>query len=154
MAVADVIDIFAIEGEVAPSLNPEIFEGIVHVDGRPIELLSSYSFFELQVDAVRTHAAQRPLCFISAEQEDGWEHRVLAPLLKASGYDVTFDAHHRTMASVILSLDANAETLASDRRLVKLRDSLRPSEDGQDSIYRYDRAALLSAVSAKVSGVA
>lgn len=154
MAVADVIDIFAIEGEVAPSLNPEIFEGIVHVDGRPIELLSSYSFFELQVDAVRTHAAQRPLCFISAEQEDGWEHRVLAPLLKASGYDVTFDAHHRTMASVILSLDANAETLSSDSRLVKLRNSLRPSEDGQDSIYRYDRAALLSAVSAKVSGVA
>ena len=152
LAVADVIDIFAIDAEVAPSLNPEIYEGIVHVDGRPIELLSSYSFFELKSGEVRAHASQRPLCFISAHQEDGWEHRVLAPLLRASGYDVTFDEHQRPSASVVLSLDAGTDNLVGDSRLVKLRDSLRSSEDGRDSIYRYDRAALLSAVSAKIAG--
>lgn len=152
LAVADVIDIFAIDGEVAPSLNPEIYEGIVHVDGRPIELLSSFSFFELTCDAMRSHASGRPLCFISAETEDGWEQRVLAPLLKASGYDVTFDEQQRSAASVMLSLDAHADASNGDSRLVKLRDSLRPGEGGQDSIYRYDRAALLSAVSAKIAG--
>lgn len=152
LAVADVIDIFAIDAEVAPSLNPETYEGIVHVDGRPIELLSSYGFFELKSGEVRAHASQRPLCFISANEKDGWEHRVLAPLLRASGYDVTFDEHQRPSASVVLSLDAGADNLVGDSRLVKLRDSLRSSEDRQDSIYRYDRAALLSAVSAKIAG--
>ena len=52
----------------------------------------------------------------------------------------------------MLSLDANADAENGDSRLVKLRDSLRPAEGGQDSIYRYDRAALLSAVSAKIAG--
>lgn len=154
LAVSDVIDIFAIDGEVAPSLSPEKFEGIVHVDGRPVELLSSYSFFELQPDEVRVHVAERPLCFIKTEAEDGWEQRVLAPLLKASGYDVTFDSRESDAASVILSRDANIEATYDDHRLVTLRDSLRPGDGGHGSIYRYDRAGLLNAVSSKIAGAA
>lgn len=151
LAVADVIDIFALDGDIAPSLLPELFEGIVHVDGKPVEILNAYSFFEVRPDEVRTAAAQRPLCFIDAAQQDGWEKNVLAPLLTASGYQVTFDDADRTNASVVLVRGAMIENAQKDGRLIALRDTLQSPEDDQGSIYRYDRLALLDAIQTKIS---
>lgn len=151
LAVADVIDIFALDGDIAPSLLPELFEGIVHVDGKPVEILNAYSFFEVRPDEVRTAAAQRPLCFIDAAQQDGWEKNVLAPLLTASGYQVTFDDADRANASVVLVRGAVIENAQKDGRLIALRDTLQLPEDDQGSIYRYDRLALLDAIQSKIS---
>ncbi len=151
LAVADVIDIFALDGDIAPSLLPELFEGIVHVDGKPVEILNAYSFFEVRPDEVRTAAAQRPLCFIDAAQQDGWEKNVLAPLLTASGYQVTFDDADRANASVVLVRGAVIENAQKDGRLIALRDTLQSPEDDQGSIYRYDRLALLDAIQSKIS---
>lgn len=151
LAVADVIDIFALDGDIAPSLLPELFEGIVHVDGKPVEILNAYSFFEVRPDEVRTAAAQRPLCFIDAAQQDGWEKNVLAPLLTASGYQVTFDDANRANATVVLVRGTVIENAANDERLIALRDTLQSSEGDQKSIYRYDRLALLDAIQSKIS---
>lgn len=151
LAVADVIDIFALDGDIAPSLLPELFEGIVHVDGKPVEILNAYSFFEVRPDEVRTAAAQRPLCFIDAAQQDGWEKNVLAPLLTATGYQVTFDDADRANASVVLVRGAVIENAQKDGRLIALRDTLQSPEDDQGSIYRYDRLALLDAIQSKIS---
>lgn len=152
LAVADVIDIFALDGEIAPSRLPELYEGIVHVDGKPVEILNSYSFFEANPNEVRSHDSQRPLCFIDAARNDGWEQNVLGPLLTATGYEISFDEADRERAAVVLVRGASTGDLPQDGRLVALRDTVQTGADQQGSIYRYDRMALLTAIESKVAG--
>lgn len=152
LAVADVIDIFALDGEIAPSRLPELYEGIVHVDGKPVEILNSYSFFEANPNEVRSHDSQRPLCFIDAARNDGWEQNVLGPLLTATGYEISFDEADRERAAVVLVRGASTGDLPQDGRLVALRDTVQTGADEQGSIYRYDRMALLTAIESKVAG--
>lgn len=152
LAVADVIDIFALDGAVAPSLSPEIYEGIVHVDGRPIELLSSYSFFEMKSGEVPTKVSNRAICYVETGSDDGWEQKVLAPLLRASGYEVTFDDSCRAEASVVLTRSHQGEASVTDDRVLKLRDNMQLGADERGTIYRYDRTSLLAAVGAKIAG--
>lgn len=152
LAVADVIDIFALDGEIAPSRLPELYEGIVHVDGKPVEILNSYSFFEANPNEVRSHDSQRPLCFIDAARNDGWEQNVLGPLLTATGYEISFDEADRERAAVVLVRGASTGDLPKDGRLVALRDTVQTGADERGSIYRYDRMALLTAIESKVAG--
>ncbi len=152
LAVADVIDIFALDREIAPSLLPEVYEGIVHVDGKPVEVLNSYSFFEARPGENPIGISQRPLCFVDASCDDGWAHNILAPLLSASGYEVSFDPTDQSRAAVVLANGANTQKTAGDGRMVALRDSLQVKDEERGSIYRYDRLGLLSAIESKIAG--
>jgi len=152
LAVADVIDIFALDREIAPSLLPEVYEGIVHVDGKPVEVLNSYSFFEALPGENPIGISQRPLCFVDASCDDGWAHNILAPLLSASGYEVSFDPTDQSRAAVVLANGANTQKTAGDGRVVALRDSLQVKDEERGSIYRYDRLGLLSAIESKIAG--
>ena len=152
LAVADVIDIFALDREIAPSLLPEVYEGIVHVDGKPVEVLNSYSFFEARPGENPIGISQRPLCFVDASCDDGWAHNILAPLLSASGYEVSFDPTDQSRAAVVLANGANTQKTAGDGRVVALRDSLQVKDEERGSIYRYDRLGLLSAIESKIVG--
>ncbi len=150
LAVDDVVDIFTIGSKIMPSTRPERFEGVVHVDGKPVELLSVFSFFE-RGNGLSASAA-KPLCFISGNEGDSWESRILAPLLVAAGYDVSFDQHDREAARVILSREAAADENAGDGRVLHLRDTTASMGNHGASIYRYDRVGLLSAIGARLSG--
>lgn len=152
LAVADVIDIFALDREIAPSLLPEVYEGIVHVDGKPVEVLNSYSFFEARPGENPIGISQRPLCFVDASCDDGWAHNILAPLLSASGYEVSFDPTDQSRAAVVLANGANTQKTVGDGRVVALRDSLQVKDEERGSIYRYDRLGLLSAIESKIAG--
>ena len=152
LAVADVIDIFALDREIAPSLLPEVYEGIVHVDGKPVEVLNSYSFFEARPGENPIGISQRPLCFVDASCDDGWAQNILAPLLSASGYEVSFDPTDQSRAAVVLANGANTQKTVGDGRVVALRDSLQVKDEERGSIYRYDRLGLLSAIESKIAG--
>ncbi|HNW19189.1 MAG TPA: hypothetical protein PKK17_11810 [Sphingorhabdus lacus] len=97
----------------------------------------------------------RPLCYIGSDGDVEWEKRILAPLLSASGYMVSFDAEDRAQAAVVLSRTNDADTAhGDDARLLLLRDTVHVKPDARSSIYRYDRIGLLSAIEAKLAGVA
>jgi two-component system chemotaxis sensor kinase CheA len=150
LAIEDVLDIFALQSDLAPSAQPELFEGIVHVNGKPIEMLNVFSFFErgLAID----HGQSKPLCFIAGEKDDSWESRMLAPLLTAAGYDVSFDEGKRDAASVILVRESSSAPDKDDSRVLRLRDSMNGGAESGPSIYRYDRIGLLSAIGARIGG--
>lgn len=150
LAVDDVVDIFALDGPIAPSRQSERFEGIVHVDGRPVELLNAFHLFEARAD-VPDAAGQRPLCYVENGSDDGWERRILAPLLAASGYDVSFDAQDSGRAQVVLGRAA-ADQQSDDKRRLALRDNVHTANDDSGSIYRYDRTSLIAAIEAKIAG--
>lgn len=149
LAVEDVIDIFTLPAVIDPAAEPALTEGVVHFEGAPVELINVFQYFE--VGGIQTRKAeQRPVCFIEATEEDGWESRILQPLLTASGYLVSFDEADRDSAAVILASAGDDE--AADSRTVRLRSTVHALAEQKASIYRYDRLALISAIEAKLAG--
>jgi two-component system, chemotaxis family, sensor kinase CheA len=150
LAVEDVIDIFSLPASIAPSARPDICEGIVHFDGTPTELVNAYQYFE-ESAVPSANAASKPVCYIETQGDDGWETRILQPLLNASGYTVSFAEADRQTASVILC-STGAPFATGDDRTLHLRRSVHPMADQSATIYRYDRLALISAIQAKLAG--
>jgi two-component system, chemotaxis family, sensor kinase CheA len=150
LSVNDVMDIFAIPTEIAPSVEPVEFEGIVHFEGTPTELINPYRFFQTDMGAAFGGSA-KPVCFLETGDDDSWETRILQPLLTASGYQVSYDEADRASAAVILS-SAGANVAVPNDRTVILRDTVQAIGTQVASIYRYDRVALMSAIESKLAG--
>lgn len=154
LAVNDVIDIFSIAGDIVPSGQPEKHEGVVHAFGDPVELRNMFAFFET-FDRRRRNYRAEALCFIDCPEDSRWERAILAPLLTASGYTVSFDARDQPRAAVILHRDvANAPERATDPRTLHLRDSSHSLPEAIASIYRYDGVGLITAIEERLAGQA
>jgi two-component system, chemotaxis family, sensor kinase CheA len=149
LAVEDVIDIFTLPSSIATSAQPATIEGVVHFEGEPVELINVYQYFEAGILGGASNT-RKPLCFIETDARDGWETRILKPLLNASGYLVSFDQNDRANASIILSSAGDND--ANDLRTVRMREDLHAKPDQAASIYRYDRLGLISAIEAKLAG--
>lgn len=151
LMVDDVLDIFAIDGEIVQSANPELHEGVVTAFGESVELVNVFQYFEMS--PIRPHiTGQTPLCFIDCDDDSQWERRILAPLLTASGYAVSFDRNDQNRAAVVLHRDPErVGDLADDPRSLHLRDTNHVNSGAVASIYRYDRAGLISAIEAKLA---
>lgn len=152
LVVDDVLDIFSIEGALVPSSQPEQHEGIIEAFGEPVELVNVFQYFEM--DEPHHHvAAIAPLCFIDCDEDAQWERRILAPLLSASGYAVSFDPLDQQQASIVLHRDpAKAGESVEDPRSLHLRDTSHVVSRDVPSIYRYDRIGLISAIEEKLAG--
>ena len=151
LAVREVLDIFSISGDIVPSAQPELHEGVVTVSGEAVELRNMFAFFETS-DRRRRNRGAAPLCFIACEEYSQWERTILAPLLTASGYNVSFDRADEADAAVVLHRDSmNAANASDDPRILHLRDSRLGTHDSGPSVYRYDRIGLLSAIEAKLA---
>ncbi len=148
LAVADVVDIFTLPARIEPSAQPASCEGIVHFDGKPVELINPFQYFEMAAMVARADG-ERPLCFIEVGTERGWETQILQPLLRASGYAVSFDSADRDAAQVVL---ASGGADSGDARALRLRSTVHSLADQPASIYRYDRFALIAAIESKLSG--
>ena len=154
LAVEDVIDIFTLDAQLAASACPEIYEGVVSAFGETVELINVYRYFEIDAGGA-ANAVEGPLCYLQSDSESSWEHRILAPLLVASGYQVSFNPADRDQAAVVLNrLSDEAEDPDQDARILQLRDTSHARLGSHSSIYRYDRIGLISAIEAKLSRVA
>lgn len=152
LAVGDVMDIFSITGDIVPSAHPEQHEGVVYAFGEPVELRNMFAFFETS-DRRRRNRGSEALCFIDCSEDSQWERTILAPLLTASGYAVSFDERDQSHAAIILHRDvAKAREQANDPRTLHLRDSSHSLSEPIASIYRYDGAGLISAIEEKLAG--
>ena len=152
LAVDDVLDIFTIDGKIVPSAHPELHEGVIDASGEAVELLNVFQYFE--ASGTREHGTgAKPLCFVESAGGSNWEQKILAPLLSASGYDVTFDEVDRPGAAIVLSREGGiADKTGVDARILRLRDTGHADRDAGPSIYRYDRVGLISAIEAKLAG--
>jgi two-component system chemotaxis sensor kinase CheA len=152
LAVNQVLDIFSLPAEIVHSANPAKHEGIIKVDGEPVELLNIFQFFEM-TEIGEINRSERPLCFVECGPQDQWERRILEPLLTASGYVVSFNEVDRISAQIIIGRDDDGSAaVADDARLLRLRQQSFTSNEHLPSIYRYDRVGLISAIETKLSG--
>jgi two-component system, chemotaxis family, sensor kinase CheA len=150
--VADVLDIFSLPKEMKSTANPEIFEGLILFDNEPIELINSFQFFG-NIDNSFAAGSDKPMLFVECSVDDHWERHFLAPMLIASGYDVSFDDADKKGAAVILTSDNSPTNVSqNDSRLLQLRSSAMASVSNLGTVYRYDRVGIISAMAAKISG--
>ena len=145
-AIAEAADIMTLPAEIVPAGAPGPIAGAVLLDDEPVELLDPHWLFaEHGEDGANSEVA--PLCLLTGG-EDGWMRTFVQPMLETAGYRVTLDSS--ASADVVLALDGAAEAHAARAPVVRLR-SARGCE-GDGSIWRYDRDALLGALASVARG--
>jgi two-component system chemotaxis sensor kinase CheA len=141
-AFTEVLDFAAIESEVIHADRPGEVSGVSLINGEPAELVDGHWLFSNHVGAV-AQSSQQLVCRIPCW--DPWMQNMLRPLIEAAGYRVVSDAEEEEADVVIASL---GEELAEDagEKTIWLRSEPEPAHKKDDSIYRYDRAGLLTAL--------
>ena len=147
-AIEEALDIVVLPEEIAPARDPGPIAGVVLVDGEQIELVDMLWIFDEHAD--RETDDSPPLCLIAGD-DDGWMATFVKPLLEASGYRVASRLAPGEAAAVVLSADPDASSVGALAPVVRLRRKRAAGGAGDDSVYRYDRAGLLSALQARVS---
>ena len=74
-----------------------------------------------------------------------WARTILEPLVVAAGYTVLRDGDQRSDVRILIDEDPSAQQDA-DAALIHLRSSREARGAEDNSIYRYDREALLKAL--------
>jgi two-component system chemotaxis sensor kinase CheA len=147
-AFSEVIDFATIEHEIIQSERPGEISGVTLVNDEPAELVDAHWLFS-------THAAgaastqEQLVCLIP--DWDPWMQNMLRPLVEAAGYRVVDDAENERADVVIACL---GEELPEDtsHKTIWLRTEPEAANKKDFSIYRYDRAGLLTALKSVGAG--
>ncbi|PSJ39403.1 chemotaxis protein CheA [Allosphingosinicella deserti] len=145
-AVAEVMDTVSLDGAPVPCQQPGEVQGVALVDGEQVELLDLFWIFSRH-GAAAPHA-DRPLCLLP--QDDAWMDTFLRPLIESAGYRVARVGEAATADLVIVD-ESEVEPDVGAARVLKLRANPEPRGAKDDSIHRYDRAALLGALGSATS---
>lgn len=140
-AVAEVMDTVTLEAAPMPCREAGEVQGVALVAGEQIELIDLFWIFARHGTAAPQ--ADRPLCLLP--QEDPWMDTFLRPLIESAGYRVA-RVGEAASADLVIVDEAADEPAVTAARILKLRASPEPSGANDDSIHRYDRAALLGAL--------
>ena len=144
VAVRQVEDAVELAGPLIPVPEDPLAEAVTLVDGQPVTLIDAHELFARYGEP--PVAAGRPQCSLPA---DDWARTILAPLVISAGYEIVppeaADPH--TIAIVFDEVFEAAEALGRGLTgpVIRLRDRPEATTDS-DTIYRYDRDALLSAL--------
>ncbi|WP_293648622.1 chemotaxis protein CheA [Sphingopyxis sp. RIFCSPHIGHO2_12_FULL_65_19] len=154
--IAEVIDIVRLPDAVQPSAAPGLVAGVVLVGGEPVELIDPFWLMEqYAVGAAAATALRQPLCRL-ADDHDGWGDNFLAPILRSAGYRViSGDTPSDEAPDVLLCFTAEgarSRDAADGVPVIRLRSSIAAAGPGDDTVYRYDRQALLDALRRQIGG--
>jgi two-component system chemotaxis sensor kinase CheA len=149
-AIDEALDIIMLPRDIAPAREPGPVAGVMLIDDEQVELLDVLWVFDEHAD--REIEDDAPLCLISGDQ-DGWMASFVRPLLESAGYRVASQLAAGEVPAVVLSSEDAPAPAGASAPVVRLR-RRRAAKAGDDSVYRYDRAGLLSALEARVAGKA
>ena len=148
-AIEEALDIILLPEDLVPAREPGPIAGVALIDGEQVELLDILWVFDEHADRDAEEVA--PLCLIAGDK-DGWMASFVRPLLETAGYRIVTQLPPGETPAVVLSADEAPAELAAKAPVVRLRSRRAAAGAGDDSIYRYDRAGLLSALEARVAG--
>ena len=118
------------------------------VAGEPAELIDPHWLFATYLTASE-RTPEQPVCRLPGD--DPWMQNMLRPMVEAAGYRVVSDVDESEVDLAILSSASDSGTSAA-ARVIRLRSDPDPASLKDDTIYRYDRAALLSALKSTAGG--
>jgi two-component system, chemotaxis family, sensor kinase CheA len=119
------------------------------VDGSQVEILDSHWLFAAHGDAASA-ADEPPVCALPPG--DPWMDNILRPLIESLGYRVVAAEEGVTADILIATAEAADEPVGvAAGEVLRLRSRPELAGGNDNSIYRYDRAALLGALSRRAA---
>jgi two-component system chemotaxis sensor kinase CheA len=110
------------------------------VDDHPVEFLDSFWIFAQVLDWQPVEQGQ-PVCLLA--DDSAWARLVLAPLVESAGYAVAFTGGGSIRPDVTI-ISEESHAAAVDGKVLRLRRDVDAADAAPDSLWRYDRAALLA----------
>ena len=146
-AFREVIDLMTIDREVIPAEVAGAVSGVTLIDGEPAELIDAHWLFAEYLGATIRPQAQL-VCRLP--ENDAWMQNMLRPIVEAAGYLVIGE---RDELAADVTIVSHGKSIEPDQAGRILRLETDPdAANGEDSIYRYDRAGLLMALKASSAG--
>ncbi|MBA3940997.1 MAG: chemotaxis protein CheA [Sphingopyxis sp.] len=151
--IAEVIDIVRLPDLVQPAAAPGLIAGVLLVGGEPVELIDPYWLMEQYAAGAPAPTPRQPLCRL-ADDRDGWGDNFLAPILRGAGYRVASEKTDETPDVLLCLTDENGACAheSGDVPMIRLRASVAAAGPEDETVYRYDRGALLDALRRQVGG--
>jgi two-component system chemotaxis sensor kinase CheA len=143
-ALREMVDTSVFEGDLIPAPGTDLAAGIALIDGEPYEVLDSLALFARY--ARPAAPARQPLCRMPAG--DRWLQDFLRPLVEAAGYGVIDEADEAEADVSIALADTDAAAPLVAAQAILLRATPEPDTGTDQTIYRYDRDALMAALNA------
>ena len=138
-AASEVLDIATLSGVLKRVGGKPTVVGVTLVDGETAELVDCHALFAGH--SAQTGPAHSLTCRLDGE--DGWMKNFLGPIIEAAGYRIVAGDEPADIAFVDPTF--GEEVQGGARKAIRLRNEP-GSAGGADSIYRYDRAALMAAL--------
>ncbi len=160
-AVREIDDAAELTGALKPANDDPMIEALTLVDGKTVALIDGHQFFARYGEA--PEVVSKPVCRLP---ETDWAKTILGPLVKSAGYaiaqepsnsaDATKPDASGTSADIAIWFDDEYEAAIAldmdfNTPVIRLRD-VPDSSGGAESIYRYDREALVFALQQARSG--
>ena len=153
--IAEVIDIVRLPDAVQPSAVPGLIAGVVLVSGEPVELIDPFWLMAQYAIETATPVLTQLLCRL-ADDHDGWGDNFLAPILRNAGYRVVSgDDAADEAPNVLLCLTedgASCVHIGDEIPVIRLRSAVAAAGPDDETVYRYDRQALLDALARRIGG--
>jgi two-component system chemotaxis sensor kinase CheA len=146
-AFREVIDLVGLAGDIIPAEVPGSISGVTLIDGEPAELVDAHWLFAQHLGASIRPATQL-VCRLP--EGDAWMQNMLRPIVEAAGYLVIGEKDELSADVTIVSEGRESDVEGEGRVLQLASDP--DAADGQDKIYRYDRAGLLIALKSASAG--
>jgi two-component system chemotaxis sensor kinase CheA len=150
-AVAEVADIVRLAPEIVPAAGPGEALGVCRIGGEQAEVIDLHWLFARHSGRPGA-ASEAPLCVLP--DGDPFMETILRPLVESAGYRVVApgDAEAARAEIVIAAAEDEPPAVAGGARLLRLRSAAERKGRQDDSIHRYDRAALLAALAREAKG--
>jgi len=141
---AEVIDIRSLALELRPPPHPGELAGVALIDGLQVEVLDPHWLFAAHADAARPAGAP-PVCALP--EGDPWMDNMLRPLIESLGYRVVAAGEGVEADVLIACAEGEAPAGVAAGSVLRLRTRAEVDGENDNSIYRYDRGALVAALS-------
>ncbi|WP_129792645.1 chemotaxis protein CheA [Sphingosinicella sp. CPCC 101087] len=142
----DVVDIRSLALDLKPAPSPGEVAGVALIDEDQVELIDPYWLFAAYADSLADGGGETPpVCALPSG--DPWMDHMLRPLIESLGYRVVAAGAGVAADILIASDDNEAEAGVSAAEVLRIRSRPELSGENDNSIYRYDRAALVDALS-------
>lgn len=152
-AIAEALDIMMLPSEMLPAREPGPIAGVISIDDEPLEVLDLHWLFAHHADE-QTEADVAPVCLLAGSGA-GWMNTFLRPVIESAGYRVAFDGGEPLSPAVVMTMDDDADVaadIADPERVVRLSRRRDDRVRKGAALYRYDREAIVAALTERRSG--
>ncbi len=143
--IAEALDIITVTEPVIPAKLSGPVAGVISVEGEQVEILDIHWLFASCSDGRASATVEQPSCLFAGSDLD-WMNIFLRPVLEAAGYRVVASLTPGEQPIAVLTMADEPVPPLVAAPVLRLR---RGVSGGSESIYRYDRAALLEALDAQ-----